>query len=605
MPAVREALHRLPAHQRPGRHVPGERPPAEAADGQGRPLRRLQRLPGVHLDRGHPGDRGGPGGPDRARGADLRGVRQPDAPAHGEERLGLPRLHRLPEVPQRRSPCRVTGGKAEARPAEPTGEKCPVCGHDLVKRHGRFGEYVSCANYPNCRYKPPEAGDAHRRHLPGVQRGADPRAQGPLRPLLRLLALPRVHAELPRAARARSPARSAGPPTCSCASARRAPSTSARRRGATSTSRPRDLDRYPVTTEVTEEARQAALAAAAAPATQEASPRRKAEATGGAGRDFEGKGRDREGPDAGKAARPAGRGGEASCRRNAARRPRRPVPGADPRRSSSAAVTARTAQASTVFLASFVQGLVGSAFPASAVVLRGQGLTDPQYGSIFLPQMTLAAAGAMGAGFVLERVGAKRALALGFALMGALPGGAGRGRLRRRGLGLPARPPRHLAPRPRRGRLRGASQRVPAGALPVPQRERGVALHTVVGVGLAVTPVLAGAAFERGAWLAVPAPPRRRQPRAPARRRAAGPARAGAAAAGSPGRPARGAPALWLFLGVTGLYGLTESVYGNWAIVFLTEERGARGGGGRARPDRRSGPRSPPAASRWRPPSCG
>src|SRR5262245_8125739 len=50
----------------------------------------------------------------------------------------------------------VSGGKAEAKPDEPTGEKCPVCGHDLVKRHGRFGEYVSCSNYPNCRYKPPK-----------------------------------------------------------------------------------------------------------------------------------------------------------------------------------------------------------------------------------------------------------------------------------------------------------------------------------------------------------------------------------------------------------------------------------------------------------------
>ena len=49
----------------------------------------------------------------------------------------------------------VQGGKAEARPDEPTGEKCPVCGHDLVKRHGRFGAYVSCSNYPDCRYKPP------------------------------------------------------------------------------------------------------------------------------------------------------------------------------------------------------------------------------------------------------------------------------------------------------------------------------------------------------------------------------------------------------------------------------------------------------------------
>ena len=50
----------------------------------------------------------------------------------------------------------IIGVLAEARPDEPTGEKCPVCGHGLVKRHGRFGEYVSCSNYPNCRYKPPK-----------------------------------------------------------------------------------------------------------------------------------------------------------------------------------------------------------------------------------------------------------------------------------------------------------------------------------------------------------------------------------------------------------------------------------------------------------------
>jgi DNA topoisomerase-1 len=50
----------------------------------------------------------------------------------------------------------VAGGKAEARPDEPTGEKCPRCGHELVRRHGRFGAYVSCSNYPACKYKPPK-----------------------------------------------------------------------------------------------------------------------------------------------------------------------------------------------------------------------------------------------------------------------------------------------------------------------------------------------------------------------------------------------------------------------------------------------------------------
>ncbi len=50
----------------------------------------------------------------------------------------------------------VAGGKAEARPDEPTGQICPRCGHGLVRRHGRYGAYVSCSNYPACKFKPPK-----------------------------------------------------------------------------------------------------------------------------------------------------------------------------------------------------------------------------------------------------------------------------------------------------------------------------------------------------------------------------------------------------------------------------------------------------------------
>jgi DNA topoisomerase-1 len=50
----------------------------------------------------------------------------------------------------------IAGGKAEARPDEPTGEICPESGHPLVRRHGRYGAYVACSGYPECRYKPPK-----------------------------------------------------------------------------------------------------------------------------------------------------------------------------------------------------------------------------------------------------------------------------------------------------------------------------------------------------------------------------------------------------------------------------------------------------------------
>jgi DNA topoisomerase-1 len=50
--------------------------------------------------------------------------------------------------------CRYTRNvKGEARPApEPTGEKCPECGRDLVRRVGRYGPFVGCSGYPDCKY---------------------------------------------------------------------------------------------------------------------------------------------------------------------------------------------------------------------------------------------------------------------------------------------------------------------------------------------------------------------------------------------------------------------------------------------------------------------
>jgi DNA topoisomerase I len=35
---------------------------------------------------------------------------------------------------------------------EGTGEECPNCGSELVQRSGRFGPFVGCSNYPECRY---------------------------------------------------------------------------------------------------------------------------------------------------------------------------------------------------------------------------------------------------------------------------------------------------------------------------------------------------------------------------------------------------------------------------------------------------------------------
>ena len=37
-------------------------------------------------------------------------------------------------------------------PDVPLEEKCPECGRNMLLRHGRYGEFVSCSGYPDCKY---------------------------------------------------------------------------------------------------------------------------------------------------------------------------------------------------------------------------------------------------------------------------------------------------------------------------------------------------------------------------------------------------------------------------------------------------------------------
>jgi DNA topoisomerase-1 len=41
------------------------------------------------------------------------------------------------------------------RQEEAVGRDCPVSGHPLVIRYGRFGKFIGCSNYPECRYTEP------------------------------------------------------------------------------------------------------------------------------------------------------------------------------------------------------------------------------------------------------------------------------------------------------------------------------------------------------------------------------------------------------------------------------------------------------------------
>ena len=54
--------------------------------------------------------------------------------------------------------CRHTQSLDDKERAEPkpTGEACPKCGAAMVEREGRFGTFIACSNYPKCKHTQPK-----------------------------------------------------------------------------------------------------------------------------------------------------------------------------------------------------------------------------------------------------------------------------------------------------------------------------------------------------------------------------------------------------------------------------------------------------------------
>ena len=59
---------------------------------------------------------------------------------------------RYPECKETRRLVRGEGGKLQVEVLAPIEEKCPDCGNDLMWRRGRFGAFIACSNYPTCKY---------------------------------------------------------------------------------------------------------------------------------------------------------------------------------------------------------------------------------------------------------------------------------------------------------------------------------------------------------------------------------------------------------------------------------------------------------------------
>ncbi len=49
----------------------------------------------------------------------------------------------------------ATDGTLKIEEAEKTGEKCEKCGADMIIKHGKFGKFLACSNYPECKNTKP------------------------------------------------------------------------------------------------------------------------------------------------------------------------------------------------------------------------------------------------------------------------------------------------------------------------------------------------------------------------------------------------------------------------------------------------------------------
>ncbi len=231
----------------------------------------------------------------------------------------------------------------------------------------------------------------------------------------------------------------------------------------------------------------------------------------------------------------------------------------------------------SVYLIAFLQGLTLVSFPASSAVLKQMhGFTDAQYGAIFLPQVALAVLGAVAGGTLARRLGLQPLLWLTAAGNGlsqlalaasvwvmptlAFPIILAGTALLGFSFGLGGAPLNSYPPRffPRHA---------PAAV---------VALHTLLGLGLMVGPLLAEGFVRADRWADFPLlllglsallaliAARVRLPE-----EAAGAAVARSAAP----NPPLTSGAFWTFAAIAVLYAFAEGAFSNWAVIYLREAK--------------------------------
>ena len=236
--------------------------------------------------------------------------------------------------------------------------------------------------------------------------------------------------------------------------------------------------------------------------------------------------------------------------------------------------SARSPAIAVVYLSALLQGMTLVSFPASSAVLKqSHGFTDAQYGAIFLPQVALAVFGAIGGGILARRLGLKNllwfalfanALSQGLLALSAgldptlaytciLIGTSALGL----GFGISGAPLNSYPPL----------------LFPKQRNTAVVALHTSVGMGLMIGPLLASALSRH--WVVFPlllcaialllaiastitSLPQQihNSPNSEGRH----------------GKPSR-STAFWLFVVIAVFYAFAEGTFSNWAVIYLQESK--------------------------------
>jgi fucose permease len=248
-----------------------------------------------------------------------------------------------------------------------------------------------------------------------------------------------------------------------------------------------------------------------------------------------------------------------------------------------------------VYLAGLVQGVALVTFPAASSILtsphpHGYALSSSQYGAMFLPQVVLAILASSLAPAVAQRWSLKRVLLLGLgsdlaamallALSSLVMASTGLAY----GLLLLATATLGLG----FGATLMALNTYAEAFFPDRADSAVLVLNALLGTGTALAPVFVAVFVGLGAWWLLPVVVGVAllgllllSARAPFQI-AEGRGEPGAAAAGSSARAAtagagllRGMPRrFWLYAAVVLLYGIAETVNGNWSGLYLTQQRG-------------------------------